>query len=94
MRGRCKPPAARDIVSGLTLFQIEESIALLPEAAKDEGMTPEIEQALATYLQGALEKRDRVAEFIQYCEWMADTAKAESSGCKVSRNTSRGPRIA
>ncbi len=71
------PPAARDIASGLTLFQIEESIALLAEAAEEEGLTPDIEQALATYLQGALEKRDRVAEFIQYCEWMAELAKAE-----------------
>ena len=71
------PPAARDIASGLTLFQIEESIALLAEAAEEEGMTPDIEQALTTYLQGALEKRDRVAEFIQYCEWMAELAKAE-----------------
>jgi len=71
------PPAARDIASGLTLFQIEESIALLADAAEEEGMTPDIEQALTTYLQGALEKRDRVAEFIQYCEWMADLAKAE-----------------
>ena len=71
------PPAAKDIARGLTLFQIEESIALLAEAAEEEGMTPDIEQALTTYLQGALEKRDRVAEFIQYCEWMADLAKAE-----------------
>ena len=71
------PPAVWDIASGLTLFQIEESIALLADAAEEEGMTPDIEQALTTYLQGALEKRDRVAEFIQYCEWMADLAKAE-----------------
>ena len=75
--GVADPPAARDIASGLTLFQIEESIALLADAAEEEGMTPDIEQALTTYLQGALEKRDRVAEFIQYCEWMADLAKAE-----------------
>jgi hypothetical protein len=71
------PPAAKAVASGLTLFQIEESIALLAEAAEEEGMTPDIEQALTRYLQGALEKRDRVAEFIQYCEWMADLAKAE-----------------
>jgi hypothetical protein len=70
-------PAASDVAGGLTLFQIEESIALLAEAAEEEGMTPDIEQALTTYLQGALEKRDRVAEFIQYCEWMAELAKAE-----------------
>jgi hypothetical protein len=71
------PPAATDIASRLTLFQIEESIELLAEAAEEEGLTPDIEQALTTYLQGALEKRDRVAEFIQYCEWMAELAKAE-----------------
>lgn len=70
-------PTTKDVAGGLTLFQIEESIALLAEAAEEEGSTPEIEQALATYLQGALEKRDRVAEFIQYCEWMAELAKAE-----------------
>ena len=70
-------PTAKDVAGGLTLFQIEESIALLAEAAEEEGTTPEIEQALATYLQGAPEKRDRVAEFIQYCEWMAELAKAE-----------------
>jgi len=70
-------PAATEVAKGLTLFQIEESIALLAESAEEEGLTPEIEQALATYLHGALEKRDRVAEFIRYCEWMAEIAKAE-----------------
>jgi hypothetical protein len=69
--------ATKDVASGLTLFQIEESIALLAEAAEEEGMTAELEQALGTYLQGALEKRDRVAEFILYCEGMAELAKAE-----------------
>jgi hypothetical protein len=66
-----------EVCTGLTLFQIEETIALLAESAEEEGLTPEIEQALAAYLQGALEKRDRVAEFILYCEGMAALAKAE-----------------
>ena len=65
------------LAKGLTLFQIEESIALLAEAAEEEGLTPELEQALAQYLEGALEKRDRVAEFIRYCEWMAELGKSE-----------------
>jgi hypothetical protein len=72
-----EPLTATVVAKGLTLFQIEESIALLAESAEEEGMTPELDQALATYLEGALEKRDRVAEFIQYCEWMAAGAKAE-----------------
>jgi len=69
--------ATTEVVKELTLFQIEESIALLAESAEEEGLTPQLERALATYLEGALEKRDRVAEFIRYCEWMAEVAKAE-----------------
>jgi hypothetical protein len=35
-------PTAKDVAGGLRLFQIEESIALLAEAAEEEGTTPEI----------------------------------------------------
>lgn len=70
-------PAPAEIAGGLTLFQIEESIVLLAESAEEEGPTPEIEHALAAYLEGALEKRDRVAQFIHYCDGMAELAKAE-----------------
>jgi len=69
--------APPEICTGLTLFQIEEGIALLAESAEEEGLTPEIERALAAYLEGALEKRDRVAEFILYCDGMAALAKSE-----------------
>lgn len=70
-------PAPIEITGGLTLFQIEESVALLAESAEEEGLTPEIERALAAYLEGAIEKRDRVAQFIHYCDGMAELAKAE-----------------
>lgn len=76
----CEAAAAllpAEVCTGLTLFQIEEGIALLAESAEEEGLTPEIERALAAYLEGALEKRDRVAEFILYCEGMAALAKSE-----------------
>jgi hypothetical protein len=66
-----------DLVKALTLFQIEESLVLLAESAEEEGLTPEIEQALTVYLEGAAEKRDRVADFIHFCEGMAELAKAE-----------------
>ena len=69
--------APTDLARTLTLFQIEESLALLAESAEEEGLTPEIEAALTAYLQGAVEKRDRVAEFIHFCEAMAELAKAE-----------------
>jgi len=66
-----------DLAKALTLFQIEESLVLLAESAEEKGLTPEIEQALTVYLEGAAEKRDRVADFIHFCEGMAQLAKAE-----------------
>ena len=66
-----------ELAKALTLFQIEESLALLAESAEEEGLTPEIEQALTVYLEGAAEKRDRVADFIHFCEGMAELAKTE-----------------
>jgi Siphovirus Gp157 len=65
------------IASTLTLFQVEQSLVLLAESAEEEGLTPELEQALVRYLEGAVEKRDRVAEFILFCEGMAGLAKNE-----------------
>jgi hypothetical protein len=69
---------ATDLAKTLTLFQMEESLVLLAESAEEEGLTPEIEEALTAYLEGAVEKRDRVAEFIHFCEAMAELAKAEA----------------
>ena len=68
---------ATDLAKTLSLFQIEESLVLLAESSEADGLTPEIEGALAAYLKGAVEKRDRVAEFIHFCEAMAELAKAE-----------------
>ena len=70
-------PAPMELAKAFTLFQIEESLMLLAESAEEEGPTPEIETALIAYLEGAVEKRDRVAEFIHFCEAMAELAKAE-----------------
>jgi hypothetical protein len=70
-------PAPMELAKAFTLFQIEESLMLLAESAEEEGLTPEIETALTAYLEGAVEKRDRVAEFIHFCEAMAELAKAE-----------------
>ena len=69
--------AATELAKGFTLFQIEESLVLLAESAEEEGLTLEIERALTVYLEGAAEKRDRVADFIHFCEGMAELAKAE-----------------
>jgi len=69
--------APMELAKAFTLFQIEESLMLLAESAEEEGLTAEIETALTAYLEGAVEKRDRVAEFIHFCEAMAELAKAE-----------------
>ena len=60
-------PAPMELAKAFTLFQIEESLMLFAESAEEEGLTPEIETALTEYLEGAVEKRDRVAEFIHFC---------------------------
>ena len=68
---------AFEIAKELTLFQVEQSLVLLADSAEEEGITPEIEQALIQYLEGAVEKRDRVAEFILFSKGMEKLAKAE-----------------
>ena len=80
---------ATDLAKTLSLFQIEESLVLLAESAEEEGLTPEIESALAAYLEGAVEKRDRVAEFIRFCEGMAELAKAEVKRLQAGKSTLR-----
>src|SRR5271154_4014276 len=76
-------PAPMELAKAFTLFQIEESLMLLAESAEEEGLTPEIEKALTAYLEGAVEKRDRAAEFIHFCEAMAELAKAEVKRLQV-----------
>lgn len=71
------------IASSLTLFQVEQSLVLLAESAEEEGLTPELEQALIGYMESAVEKRDRVAEFILFCEGMAALAKSEVKRLQV-----------
>ena len=80
---------ATDLAKTLSLFQIEESLLLLAESSEADGLTPEIEGALAAYLRGAVEKRDRVAEFIRFCEGMAELAKAEVKRLQAGKSTLR-----
>jgi hypothetical protein len=79
MNSVCQQPGIRvsPHYSALQIMPIIASSRLLAESAEEEGLTPEIETALTAYLEGAVEKRDRVAEFIHFCEAMAGLAKAE-----------------
>ena len=70
--------APAELAKAFTLFEIEESLVLLAESAEEEGLTPEIEAALTAYLESAVEKRDRVAEFIHFCDAMAGIGKGGS----------------
>ena len=72
-------PAPMELAKAFTLFQIHVSpmLMLLAESAEQEGLTLEIKTALTAYLERAVGKRDRVAEFIHFCEAMAELAKAE-----------------
>ena len=78
--------ASTELARDFTLFQIEESLVLLAESAEEEGLTPEIERALTVYLEGAAEKRDRVADFMKgWPSW----PRPKGRGCKPGRNTSK-----
>src|SRR5258708_8986753 len=78
--------ASTALAKEFTLFQIEESLVLLAESAEEEGLTPEIERALTVYLEGAAEKRDREADFIHFCQGMAEFAKSEGKKRQTRQN--------
>ena len=74
---------AADEGKGLTLWEIEqelveafddwhESLAATPEAREEA-----LEEVLKAYLEAAVEKRDRVAQFISHLESQSDAAKKE-----------------
>lgn len=68
---------AHQILAGMSLFQLEEGLALLAEVVETEAPDEAIDQALTDYMAAAVDKRDRVAGFIRYCEAMVEAAKAE-----------------
>lgn len=76
---------AHQILAGMSLFEIEEGLALLAEVMEEEGSDEQIDQALMQYMAAAVEKRDRVAGFIRYCEAMVDAAKAEEERLAARR---------
>ena len=83
---------ATDLAKTLTLFQIEESLVLLAESAEEEGLTPEIEAALAAYLEGAMEKRDRASHRLDdLVEEGYIRANAQGSGSVIGGRTGPWP---
>lgn len=76
---------AHQILAGMSLFHIEEGLALLAEVMDEEGSDEALDHALMEYMTAALEKRDRVAGFIRYCEAMVEAAKAEEERLSARR---------
>lgn len=76
---------AHQILAGMSLFHIEEGLALLAEVMDEEGSDAALDHALMEYMTAALEKRDRVAGFIRYCEAMVEAAKAEEERLSARR---------
>ena len=86
--------ASMDLAKALTLFQIEESLVLLAESAEEEGLTPEIEQAMTVYLAGRW--KNAIAwptSFTSAKEWPS-WPRPKGRGCKLGRSISKQQRSA
>ena len=76
--------SATEVAKGLSLFEIDESLAALVEAAEEEaaannGELPEsIQAALATYAGAFGYKIDRVADFLKAQKAEAEIAQREA----------------
>jgi hypothetical protein len=67
-----------ELVRTHTLYDLEEALGLLLEAAEQNNAEdPSLQQAVDEYLEAALEKRDRVANFIAHLEQQQELATAE-----------------
>src|SRR4051812_34550209 len=60
-----------------SLYDIEEALELLIEAAEQTPHEPSLPAAVAEYLQAAVAKRDDVARFLAHLEQQQDFARAE-----------------
>lgn len=69
---------ANELVKSHSLYQIEEALSLLMEAAEQNNHEdPSLQMAIDEYLQAATEKRDRVAQFLAHLEQQQELAKTE-----------------
>jgi hypothetical protein len=77
-------PSARDVAKGHSMFEIDESLAALVEAAEEcaaanNGEVPdELKTALATYAEAFGYKVDRIAEYLKAQKAEADLARGEA----------------
>ncbi len=78
-------PSAREVAKGLSVFEIDESLAALVEAAEecaaanDGEVSDELKTALATYAEAFGYKVDRTAEYLKAQKAEADLARGEAA---------------
>ena len=64
------------------LYDIEDALELLLEAAEARPDDPSMSEAVGEYLQAATEKRDNIARFLTHLENQQELAKAEGRRLK------------
>jgi hypothetical protein len=88
--------SAREVAKGLSMFEIDESLAALVEAAEEYAqanngeISDELKTALATYAEAFGYKVDRIADYLKAQNAEADLARAEAdrlqARCKAAEN--------
>lgn len=77
-------PSATEIAKGLSMFEIDESLAALVEAAAEEAdaiggdISEELKTALATYAEAFGYKVDRIADYVKAQKAEAELAQREA----------------
>ncbi len=77
-------PSAREVAKGLSMFEIDESLAALVEAAEECAqanngeVSDELKTALATYAEAFGYKVDRIAEYLKAQKAEAELARGEA----------------
>ncbi len=77
-------PSASEVAKGLSMFEIDESLAALIEAAEDHAeanngeVSEEIKAALATYVEAFGHKVDRIANYLKAQKAEAELAQREA----------------
>lgn len=84
---------ARELARGLSLFEIDQALAMLIESAQEEAaansgeLPEELKTALADYVEAFGEKVDRIANYLRAQESFADLARREAARLEARRKS-------
>jgi hypothetical protein len=82
---------ARELARELSLFEIDQALAMLIDSAQEEAaasngeLSEELKAALADYVEAFGEKVDRIANYLKAQESFADLAKREAARLEARR---------